>query len=43
MENLFTNDDDNDDNYYKPIFVKRSLKMFKNTMKAEEIKTKNYQ
>ena len=43
MKHLFTNDDDNDDNYYKPIFVKRSLKMFKNTMKAEEIKTKNYQ
>ena len=26
MENLFTNDDDNDDNYYKPILVKTSLK-----------------
>ena len=28
MENLFTNDDDNDDNYYKPIFVKSSFKNY---------------
>ena len=33
MENLFTNDDDNDDNYYKPIFVKSS---FKNNYKYYE-------
>ena len=26
MENLLTNDDDNDDNYYKPILAKTSLK-----------------
>ena len=28
LENLFTNDDDNDDNYYKPIFVKSSFKNY---------------
>ena len=33
LENLFTNDDDNDDNYYKPIFVKSS---FKNNYKYYE-------
>ena len=34
LENLFTNDDNDDENYYKPVLVT-------NTMKAEEIKTKN--
>ena len=33
LENLFTNDDDNDDNYYKPIFVKSS---FENNYKYYE-------
>ena len=38
IENLFTNDDD-DDNYYKPILVKTS---FKNNYKYYE-RQKNYQ
>ena len=33
LENLFTNDDDNDDNYYKPVLVKSS---FKNNYKYYE-------
>ena len=41
LENLF-GDIDNDD-YYKPVSVRSSFKKIINIMKAEEIKTKNYQ
>ena len=42
LENLF-GDTDNDDNYYKPVLIRSSFKIIINTMKADEIKTKNYQ
>ena len=41
IENLF--DTDNNDDYYKPILVKSFLMETINIMKAEVIKTKNYQ
>ena len=41
IENLFDNIDDDD--YYKPIFVKSSFKEIINITKAEVIKTKYYQ
>ena len=42
LENLF-GDTDNDDNYYKPVLIRSSFKIIINTMKADKIKTKNYQ
>ena len=41
LENLFGDIDNND--YYKPVSVRSSFKKIINIMKAEEIKTKNYQ
>ena len=43
LENLFTNDDYNDDSYYKPVLIRSSFKIIMNTRKSEEIKIKNYQ
>ena len=43
LENLFTNDDYNDDSYYKPVLIRSSFKIIMNTTKSEEIKIKNYQ
>ena len=45
IENLFDNDNDNANDYYKPILVKSSttIKTTINIIGAEKIKTKNYQ
>ena len=43
IENLFVNDDNVDDNYYKPILVKSSFKNNYKYCESRGDKTKNYQ